>query len=291
MPLKHVSVPAWERSSGVSSELLLPAALPASGLVPTDLNFALAFQEAEGRQSECHIFLIVTAIMSLISLPTPLGVSDTRRCCGPCQELGRAAAAEELGEPEEQGQQGPQLKGHTDTVTKQAEQSRSGDSNHIWTGDQWAHGDVPGLRPSQEVIRISDSQVHSQAQTPLQPTPKEDWGQGQLCAMAPNGSGEAPAGFSQLFSRQLFSQHSDPRSHSTVSWQTSNTGSQTCRTGVGGCRISWCTQGRVTTLPSTARGEHKNYSKCWQRNLGTNMPQTLAVCKIDNLYFSCFRVW
>lgn len=49
--LKHASVTAWERSSDVSSELLLPAALPASRLVPIDLNFTLAFQEAEGRQS------------------------------------------------------------------------------------------------------------------------------------------------------------------------------------------------------------------------------------------------
>lgn len=100
-----------------------------------------------------------------------------------------------------------------------------------------AHRDEPGLRPtrkSSQQVRIS--RVHSQAQTPFQPTPDEDGGQGQLCAWLP--SGEAPAGFSQLSGTQLCPQHSDPRLHSTILGQTLNTSSQTCRTGGRGYRVS-----------------------------------------------------
>lgn len=101
-----------------------------------------------------------------------------------------------------------------------------------------------------EQVRVRIRKVHNQAETPLQPTPNESQGPGQLCAVALKGSKEAPAGFSPLFGTRLFPQHSGPRLHPTVSGQTMNTGSQTCRTVERGCRVSWWTRALTTHCPA-----------------------------------------
>lgn len=66
----NASVTAREWSSDVSSELLLPAALPGSCRQTRISLWLFSWREA----NQCHVFLIVVAIMSLISLPTPPGV-------------------------------------------------------------------------------------------------------------------------------------------------------------------------------------------------------------------------
>lgn len=134
-----------------------PPAGCSPGIVPIEPNFASASQVDEGRQSQCHIFLIVVAIMSLLSLPTPSRSVSTRRCCGPCRELGRAAAAEEQ---RWAGLAARTAKGHTDTSTRQEEQSRSGDSDHIQPGDQWAHRDVPEVKAGSATARHKHRTAH-----------------------------------------------------------------------------------------------------------------------------------
>lgn len=183
--------------------------------------------------------------MPLVLLPTCPGFSEML-CLMSAWGAGQHSSCGELGQHKEQ---------RWAWVTVTAGQAGTGTSVSTGAGPQClSRKNGAGLvtvtklswEPSahQTLLEVrGQARKSSQGQQgPHTNTPTAYPRQGQLCAAAPRGSGEAPAGFSQ---------HSGPRLHRTGSGQPSNTGSQTCRTGGRGCRVSWQMQSTAQSAKNT----------------------------------------